>query len=438
MLRLVKKIIAAFVVLIAIYVLSLTSVFMLPKSIIQDNAIGNLDLLVLRSGAIYKFHRETDFLEGPAGYVDALTDATMLTRNINFNEINNDRARCIQHFFDFPNRFADEIYTNPLKDALNANGYSRYWHGYQLVLRPLLLFFDYTQIRIFNIIWFALFSIGAGFIFFKRLGLCATFLLGLGLVMCKFNLIPLSMQFMNMFMLTFFLVAVAHFWLGSEQEQKIIHGDNDNLYLLCFMIGSLTAFFDFLTTPVLPIGVSLYFLLSYFRRRHNYEFQWKTVVFCIVLWGIGYLFTWASKWILCWLVLDINIFDEVIKQIYTRISDVVVSDDGSSLHATRALAVIGNVYALTAPILMITFLKVVFVLFLGVLLLSRYYPGDKKNNFLAQLLFIGLLPIVWYAFTVNHSYIHFWFTYRSLLVTVLCIGTYLERKVAWKSIFSNF
>lgn len=435
MLRLAKKIIIAFVVLIAIYVLSLTSVFMLPKSIIQDNVIRDIDVLVLKSGPIYKFNRETEFLEGPTGYVDALTDATMLTRNINFNETNNDKARCIQHFFGFSTRFADEIYANPLKEALNANGYTRYWHGYQVVLRPLLMFFDYTQIRIFNIIWFTLFSVGAGFVFFKRLGLNATFLLGLGLVMCKFNLIPLSMQFMNMFMLTLFLIIVLHFWLGPKQDKKILLKDYDNLYLLCFAIGSLTSFFDFLTTPILPVGVCLYFLLLYFRERYNYEFKWKNVIFSIALWGIGYLLTWASKWILCWLVLDINVFEEVIKQIFIRINNVVVDDAGTSLQVTRALAVLGNIYALATPMPLDVLIKVVLVLLTGVLLISRYYPGDKKNDFLAQLLFIGGLPFWWYGFIVNHSYIHFWFTYRSLLVSVLCFGTYLARKVSWKNIF---
>lgn len=37
---------------------------------------------------------------------------------------------------------------NPLKAAMSINNYSRYWHGYQIFLRPLLIFINYGSIRL--------------------------------------------------------------------------------------------------------------------------------------------------------------------------------------------------------------------------------------------------------------------------------------------------
>ena len=40
----------------------------------------------------------------------------------------------------------DESLT-PIERAMDINGYARYWHGYLLILRPLLVFFSYGQFR---------------------------------------------------------------------------------------------------------------------------------------------------------------------------------------------------------------------------------------------------------------------------------------------------
>ena len=37
------------------------------------------------------------------------------------------------------------------------------------------------------------------------------------------------------------------------------------------------------------------------------------------------------------------------------------------------------------------------------------------------LLMLSLLPMVWYCGTANHSYIHYWYTFRDLSVTVLAV-----------------
>ncbi len=38
---------------------------------------------------------------------------------------------------------------------------------------------------------------------------------------------------------------------------------------------------------------------------------------------------------------------------------------------------------------------------------------------------ISIYPILWYIVLANHSYMHFWFTYRSLGVTVFAVLSFM-------------
>ena len=64
---------------------------------------------------------------------------------------------------DYTIEHATESYLIP-EFIKEHNEYSRYWHGYQIILRPLLCIFNYKQIRIINYIAvFSLFSLFAAF-----------------------------------------------------------------------------------------------------------------------------------------------------------------------------------------------------------------------------------------------------------------------------------
>lgn len=54
-------------------------------------------------------------------------------------------------------------------------------------------------------------------------------------------------------------------------------------------------------------------------------------------------------------------------------------------------------------------------------------------------LFLAVPPLLWYLFAANHSYIHSWFTYRSMSVVLLAIflaeASLVERKgFRWRKV----
>jgi len=49
--------------------------------------------------------------------------------------------------------------------------------------------------------------------------------------------------------------------------------------------------------------------------------------------------------------------------------------------------------------------------------------GRHKFNWKKAILFllVGLAPYLWYLVLSNHSYVHWWFTYRLQAITVMCL-----------------
>ena len=254
-LNLIKRLIVSFIVLIAFYVGSLTAVFSLPDNVIQYNVLNSMDDVVVLEPAGYRFKRDAKIIcDGPASYIDALTDGVMLTRNLNYNIVTNDKAEVFQKFFGFDVDFPEAYYSNPLLRALNMNGYGRYWHGYDIVLRPLLMFFDYAQIRWICVGLFVVLASILACLTYRILGLGITLAFAIALTLCKFPVIAYCMQFMNMTVLTMLsIIMLLGYWLPKKKD-NIKNDKLDDLYVFIFVIASLTVFFDLLTTPILPIG----------------------------------------------------------------------------------------------------------------------------------------------------------------------------------------
>ena len=90
---------------------------------------------------------------------------------------------------------------NPIKAAMSNNGYSRYWHGYQVFLRPLLVFTSYGNIRqIYGLILVVLLSMNL-FLLFKKLDFFAATSFLVSLFFIRGYTFFLSMQFANVFII---------------------------------------------------------------------------------------------------------------------------------------------------------------------------------------------------------------------------------------------
>ena len=91
------------------------------------------------------------------------------------------------------------------------------------------------------------------------------------------------------------------------------------------MIGSLAGFFDFLTFPILSLGVPL---LTWIILNEEDGFK-KKIVDILKLsfyWFLGYSMMWSSKCVLASLLTDYNVIVEAIEAAKERLSDVYWDD----------------------------------------------------------------------------------------------------------------
>lgn len=293
-------------------------------------------------------------------------------------------------------------------DIYESFEYARYWHGYLIVLRPLLLLFNLSQIRfLLTAILFILACI-VMYLIAKKINWITSIIFAIGLISIEYFYLGFSLQ--GVFV---FLIAMIFSIYVLITENKI-----KNKSLPFLIVGMLTNFFDFLTVPLVTLGMPLilYFLL---KNKNNKEIDSKENFLEILefsfLWGIGYGATWITKWILvdCFLQKDL---------IFTALQQIMYRSSGGNYNPL--LVIFFN--------LSFVYKNILYTMLITVLLTSIYLLLNRKNKLnintkiketlktIFPYIVIAVMPLIWYAFLKNHSIDHAFFTYRNLLLTILC------------------
>ncbi len=183
--------------------------------------------------------------------------------------------------------------TVELKDFLDGKihhsvNYGRYWHGYLIIYRPLLLVCNITQIRAILHITFILLLLTFVFLVYKRFNISIALIYGLSILLCGYLTASYSLESSPVF-LTMIISSIIY----VKRIDKI---KNSNLYI--FIVGCVTNYFDYLTVPLITLGVlaSLY-MLKLIEDKKDWKYCLKSLIICSVLWAVGYAGTWIFKWI---------------------------------------------------------------------------------------------------------------------------------------------
>jgi len=286
----ILNILITFIILILIYIVALSLTTKIPKNLIEKNTEKSslqLEKDKLKSYAGTIFYRET------------FTDAVMLSLCYNLDENNPFRSSLENHIhsnyedgvdsykeFDGVESLQSEF--NPIYDKYNNvkytydYEYSRYWHGYLIFLRPLLIFFSYHQISILNGIVFIILLVYLEILINKKLG-------------------------KKIAILNFFLInSIGYFYLWKSISLVptiiimmifsiiILKDKFKDVYLLFLINGSLMAYFTWFNFNVLALGLPLifYYLLKPINNviaqdfelvekdkdeNVNLKFEWKKI-----------------------------------------------------------------------------------------------------------------------------------------------------------------
>ena len=305
------------------------------------------------------------------------------------------------------------------------HSYSRYWHGYQVVLRPLLALFDYRAIRFLNILGISLLFCASVLAVRFRLGLGAALSMTSAFILTGIVGVPLSLQYMGVF--TVMLIGV--FWAARSVDAS--GGVRHDLEVF-LTLGAVTAFLDLLTVPALTILMPLAVILT---ARARADLAWTAshqlgyILKIASVWAFGYVGAWVSKWAIASVALGDDVFRTAITLAARQFDGVSVS--GEWLGRADALlwngAMLVPAFGLNQSISLqwpVVF-RVSAILLVALAALCwailRHPRAERLANGWPGLLLVSLAPYAWYVLLHEHSLIHFWFTYRLQAVTIFVL-----------------
>lgn len=296
-------------------------------------------------------------------------------------------------------------------NAFAPKSYGRYWHGYQTVLTPLLIFFNVDQIKTLNMAvqLVLVFAIVALLGMRRRADMIIPF------AAMYLTLAPVSLFYSFQYSSTFYVMCFLSLAVALKYDKW-------SFAKLCFafeVAGIMEAFFDYLTYPAVALAVPMimFFALDASERKTLVERIKQFVLLC-VSWVFGYIGMWSGKWLVATVFTDENIIADAIKNVKFRSSTSQGTDVFNyDLAVTNNLKYLVESNAGLFRLLLVLLVVVWLVCMLNAL---RRKAGALQATAAsaAIIALCCLMPFVWYAGTINHSYLHAPFTFRELSITV--------------------
>lgn len=387
----------------------LYGVFSIPIKNMMPHAKTSAETLYSEGIFPGKFGEET------RGRLDNFTDALMIQNAIHPSSGNTLEDVLLVNHMAYTDTMipTDDLMTEtstPLPKEGTPSEYMRYWHGYLLFLKPLLLIMDYSGIRILNLILQTMLMLLLLFLMKKR-GL-SRFLLPFLVSWLAISpwVLPFSMQ-----LSTVYYIALA----GTSIMLLLRDRLKRNIYLYFCLLGLLTSYFDYLTWPLVTLGMPLvfYILMQQNGSRPSLKTMCMDTGLLCINWGAGYGCMWAMKWIITELILHNGALTQAFGAAAYRSSSE--SDIPGSTVSTLMVWK-ENIRCTVYPLFLILF--ILCFLFLAAQLFrnsSRRLQYHIPFSTVLPLLFTAVLPLLWYAVLKNHSFVHPYLTFRSLWISYL-------------------
>jgi len=371
--------------LLAVYTIAMLAVYSFPDEWIRDNV--NAAIGVLEEEGNMTGGYATYFWHDGLGITDNLTD-----KSIYRGLLRNGRS---------------------VTDAAMRDDYARYWHGYAVILRPLMTVFSIINVRYLNMmVMFTLFVL-CYFHCRRRLGAWVAFAFAAGLLMSFILIGPFCQQYCAVYMMTLFgCYGILRFW-------KCVRRFLPEYFIV---MGSLVCFFDFLTFPVLALGYPLLLcLMLKLKEGEKTSELWKTWFVLSAVWMGAYALTWLGKALCATLLGQDNVLMQILEQVQFRTTGDYLTDHGPR-PVTLAMAIEHNVD---------TFFIGSAIAFFGLAIIAygvfaMLHRTDVKHWIHAlPVAVVALYPFAWYFVLQNHVRMHFWMTHKILAITVFALLSYL-------------
>lgn len=408
-----KKAVRATITYILIFLLTaglmfalLVSSALIPDSAVRDNVMSSA-----------RFFTDTELfyerIEGaPSTKVDNFADCITLSIAWCFDENDPFVSTMKAMYYNDKMRNVNECLNEGLETG-NAPDmeYIRYWHGQSALARIAHTFTDIVGMRIIAAVLIAGLTAALIVILCVKRYFTEAVCSVIALAAVSVWFVPDAIQNVSCFLV---MPATALVCVLFALHKKYKHAS-----AVLLISGVVTNFLDFLTTETLTLLFPLLLVLS-IKRREGGKLR-DDIIFtvkCCGLWLAGYGLMWVTKWICAAVILHTDVMPYVGEHITERLDER--GDEGliSYLFATvmRNLGCLfplgyGGIGVIAGVILFIALCFYVFVF--------RRNGADKG----VVLLFLAVGAVVYIRYLVlhNHSYGHYFFTYRAQAASVLAV-----------------
>lgn len=412
-LKTVFKFVMIYVIAIISGIVLLMAVYSIPTKQMTENVVCSEEML----------SDEGDYPEMVDGYkctqLDNYTDKIMLGSAI--YEGNESVIEKVIEVYRYG--FGDEADTR--------TEYSWYWHGYLVILKPLLFIMSYADIRMLNYVVSAVLIFWLFLSTIKRDDENKKLLIPFFTAILVLN--PLAIGSSIQFSTVWYVALGELLWLtnskkayGNSRTIKIFKSETDNdfkkrqisIITSFFCSGIILAYVDLLTYPVVAFGLPLVAVIYYEQRMNTSLKDVLIIMFeCFISFFAGYATMLAGKWIIGFVILHNNSWASAKAHMLERVSGTGMMED---IH--RIDAVIRNFGVLyTKPFVLIALALLMAFIVMIVLGKKKFIAPWKAFIVSIPYFLTALFPIAWYLILANHSHAHYFFTYRDLAVVVCSV-----------------
>ena len=388
----------------------LTAVYSLPLEPIAANVRASIPALNGEWGSEDSYHQ---LIKGyGTTQLDNSTDAAMLLAAAHESDLSAAQQAIRADTYNGSGNAFSVLMDYGAGKSLESASIARYWHGYLVFLKPLLMVCSYLDIRMLLAVVQCLMLglVIAGLCRRQLSRLVVPFLLSL--LCITPSVTAFSMQFSTV-LLTFLGAMLC---LLYQPKLRANH-----LPVFFLLTGMFTSYIDYLTYPVAAFGMPFVLAVFLFPKQNAKEEILRFVMLGI-FWCAGYFGMWAGKWIITgFFGAEKWFWPNLIAKITQRSS----SETGDiALSFGMVLKQLFSLFSKRAYLLI--FLSAALVWLWKVIGSHRLPAKPILTGRSVVLVLCALIPFVWYFCTKNHSYNHAFFTSRALCVSVFAMGAFLS------------
>lgn len=399
----------AFVLSVVLAVLLLVVAAFFP----QDRIINNL---YNSSGMLYHegiYPSSSDY--APSTILDNFTDVIILQESavMNGDNISTIMTNPLYSYNDGDVITCLILYLQG-EQFTGVSYYIQYWMGFRAIMRIVLSFLNYFQIRRYLAAVFFLLFVAVICSLGKNCNLHVAFLFAISIVLVRPHVIVNSLQYSCCFLIMFIaMLLVPKIYRNPQMEQ------------LYFMeIGIITMYFDFYTVPLITMGYPLIYLIlmDFDNCRCN---SYVRVFRNMISWFMGYGLMWLSKLTLTSILTSIDGLGIGFGSFLRRIGINKAPGYEEFYSVPLAFKRLKEVLLIDSSGETVLVICILLIL-LGIIYSFVQHKYDKASAVRAFPIFLlAVTPFAWFVITAQPIVIHYFFQYRSIALTYWGLLTYV-------------